>query len=403
MTLPRPRTLVLAVLVVLLVVTAAWWWLGRDRVTWTIEVDNANDVLDVDADRVLVDTFDEELVVLDREDGSVLGETQLPAGALIDQAALVPGGLVVAWSEDGEAHPVAQYDDAGRELWRRDDVERVLGLGADEAVVALRVDGATVGVGPDGQERWRTAGADGLSGPRAGGRELAGTHVTLAGGNDGGFEVVDLDDGAVRAFDTGGAGVDDVVYWDDAVLARLDDGGLAWSGGELDQDLRDGALGTVGDGAVGVATDDGWWGVDLTAGTVRELDEPTSDAYDSLEDLRLVAVPDGDDVRLVDVATAEEVTTYAPGGDVIGAYSGNDAVLLVEDVGRLTRWRHLVDREDAGRLTVLDRDGETHGSWVSTDAAVIGLYVADRHEAVVVTKDPTFDDPEPQRVTLLGR
>lgn len=408
MTRPRPRTLLLTALVVLLLVVVAWWWTGRDQVTWSVEVPNADRVVDVSDDRVLVETFDEDLVVLDREDGDRLGAADLPAGSVVNQAALVPGGLVASWDDDG-AHPVAQYDDAGRELWQRDDVERILGVGAEEAVVAVRLDDATVGLGPTGEERWRAAAAGDLTGPRAEGRELAGTHVTLVtGSRPDALDVVDLDDGSIRGpLETGGAKVDSLVYDGDAVLASLDDDRLVWSGGEL-ADLEDAASGWLiaapGDGAVAVAADEKWYGVDLATGTVRPLDPALgADTVDPIDGLRIAPVRDGEDVRLFDIATGEETATYAAGSDVLGAYSGNDAVLVVEDVGRLTRWRHLTDRDDTGRLTVVDRDGEAHGSWVSSDGAVIGLYVADDHEAVVVTKDPTFDDPEPHRVTLLGR
>lgn len=408
MTLPRPRILLLTALVVLLLVVVVWWWTGRDQVAWSVDVPNANRVVDVDEGRVLVETFDEDLVVLDREDGDRLGAADLPAGSIVNQAALVPGGLVASWDDDG-AHPVAQYDDGGRELWQRNDVERILGVGAEEAVVAVRLDDATVGLGAAGEEVWRAAGAGDLTGPRAEGRELAGTHVTLVTGSEpGALDVVDLDDGSVRGpLDTAGAKVDSLVYDGDAVLASLGDDRLVWSGGALDglPDVSGGwFVAAPGDGAVAVANDEKWYGVDLAAGTVRALDPAVgADTIDPVDGQRIAPVRDGDDVRLVDIATGEDTATYSAGGDVLGAYSGNDAVLVVEDVGPLTRWRHLTNREDTGRLTIVDRDGESHGSWVSSDGAVINLYVADDHEALVVTKDPTYDDPDPHRVTLLGR
>lgn len=82
---------------VLLVVAGGFWWFTSSEVTWSTELDGAYRVVDFDADRVLVETFDDELVMLDRSDGSDLSVAQLPVGSFIDQMVLAPGCLVVSW------------------------------------------------------------------------------------------------------------------------------------------------------------------------------------------------------------------------------------------------------------------------------------------------------------------
>ncbi|WP_134766508.1 PQQ-binding-like beta-propeller repeat protein [Nocardioides sp. 1609] len=400
---PRPRVVVAVALVLVLVAGGLFWWTTRDRVAWSTEVAGAGDVLDVDGTRVLVESSD-GVVVLDRDDGDVLAESEVPSGAFVGQAALVPGGgAVLTWRDDEYA--AAYVDTSGATRWERRSAQdlRIVGMDAEAGVVALRTYGAdptVVGVDLDGEQRWSRPAPSGLVVPSLTptGRLLTQVGVTLVPSGPDRFEVLDLGDGTALGSIEARGGITGVAAWQRTVLVARDDGSLVFvvDGRERDltgpTDVVAEVVGTVDDGAVAVSTFDlDFWGVDLERGAVARLD---TDPYRSSS--RRIGAVDGDTLRIVDLGTGEELTSVETGTE--GTFwTGSTAVAIEERQGRLSGWRH--GDGGASRVSVVDDDGDRHGA-LTTTTRIIDLFVADEHEAVVVT-DGEGDGP--RRVSLVGR
>jgi hypothetical protein len=356
----RPR-LVLPLIGALLLVAAGLFWVDhRDRVAWSITIADASQVADVDADRVLVRTSADALVVLDRGDGEELTVAELPAGAEIAQAVLLPDGrLLASWSTPDDQHQAALYDARGRQVWQRRDGDGLwlLGVLPDLDRVAARTsgaDGALLGLGlDDGGTTWRRPLTDDRwPSPLDTGQALLEIEVTVAPVGGGPPVSVDLADGRTTGtVDADPADVTDIVCWHDTAVVALADGRVLRSTGGEPTDLA----GLTGTGPV---------------------------TFDPVRD-GLVTVRGGDDEgRVLDVVQGE-----------VEEGEADAARVESEDPGRAVGWLRGTD-EDVERLVVVDADGDPHGSLVVPAGTVTASTVVGEHEAVVLTED---------RVVLLGR
>lgn len=357
----RPRLVLPLILALLLLAVGLSWLDNRDRVAWSVEVAGAAEVVDVDTDRALVRTSADELVTLERRDGSQVAAARLPEDALLDQTVLLPdGGLLASWSMSGGPYQLARYDARGSQVWQRQDRDgfRLLGVLPDLDRVAARTsgaDGALLGLGlDDGETRWRRpVAADDWPTPVTTGQALLEIEVTVAPVGGGPPTAVSLADGRTTGtIDAEPAAVTDVAYWHDTAVVALADGRV----------LR---------------------AVDGEPADVTGLTGSAAVTFDPVED-GVVVVRGGVDEGLPFELVRGRVL---PDGPEPGA------TLERTKAGRIERWLHGTDREDTELLSVVDADGERHGSLLVPGGEVVASAVVGDHEALVVTTD---------RVVLLG-
>ncbi|CAN5160948.1 hypothetical protein BH09ACT12_BH09ACT12_35300 [soil metagenome] len=388
----------------------------RSELTWEVELDGANEVRDADADRILVETFDDELVVLDREDGAELGRFDFGSEVDVDEVGLVPGGLVLQSRAvpdfddsvpDDQSSQLRLVDNEGELVWTHDEASRLalLGLVIDDGVAAISTAGGSlVGLDlADGEVRWRRDLTDPRGVPPTSGPLLREVAVVLGRGKDA-TEIVSLGDGASLGTSPT---VEDasVAYWHDVVLTLAEGKFGRWVAGReapLEDDelpTDPGLLGHVSGGAVGFVADGQAWGIDLEAGTVA----PTPvEGTDNLDAGRTTGVIGEDGLVVADLGTGEVLLRRdADRADVAVLTTGTGSVLMVDALGWPTALRHGITGDEAGRVFVLDREGDEHGAFYSRPVDVIDFTVLDQHEAVIVTKQ--VGDRGADRVILMGR
>lgn len=418
-----------------LLVGGVTWWTARPDVVWSTTLPGGPyNVLDWDDSRVLV-ASSRRVVVLAREDGTVLQRVELDRYS-DQQGWLRPGGGFVVVTEDERLQswsdvPIAvEAGGAGPpspdvEVSARQDQLRLVAATREHAVV---VDGFFTDAPDlraisleDGATTWRTRVADVLPMFDPGKKldAVGVVPVVLPGGRT--TTLLSVEDGTpvaeVPAVDRRGGSAH--VWGESAILGLGDSLWLASPQRvvELEAPLAAGGLAILpqAGGVVTLFSEARTYGVDLATGTVSPLPDADDD-YRYESDDSSVAVTDRtvalfvDDVLTgVDRGTGEVLFTLDVDGFPLG--QGRDAALIAREVTGPRAWiarrmnSHL--RSDVLAVQVVDRSGDLHGRFLTDIGNIGGLEdwaVLDGREAVVTEREIALDPADDQsRVVLLGR